>query len=29
MGADEPYMPGLIQNPNDWPHQGVLNELRW
>jgi putative transposase len=24
-----PVRAGLVQNPDDWPYQGVLNELRW
>ncbi|MEY2541670.1 MAG: hypothetical protein QOI22_1272 [Verrucomicrobiota bacterium] len=24
-----PVRAGLVANPNDWPYQGVLNELRW
>ena len=24
-----PVRAGLVQNANDWPYQGILNELRW
>ena len=24
-----PVRKGLVENPEDWPHQGQLNSLRW
>jgi len=24
-----PVRAGLVSNPDDWPYQGILNELRW
>ena len=26
---ENPVRTGLVKNPNDWPHQGELNVLRW
>ncbi|MFL6519487.1 MAG: hypothetical protein ACJ8NS_04645 [Chthoniobacterales bacterium] len=27
--GNNPVRHGLVKNAEDWPYQGVLNELRW